>query len=158
MYRSFESPIGKIFMTSDGESLSGLYFENQKFFPFFPKNLSDEIDLEIFDETINWLKIYFSGKNPDFTPQIKIESTEFQKQVLKYLQKIPFGKVETYENIAKNLKTSARAVGNAVARNPISIIIPCHRVIGANGKLTGYAGGIDRKKFLLDLESRSSEK
>ncbi|MBR1420316.1 MAG: methylated-DNA--[Selenomonadaceae bacterium] len=155
MYRRFESPIGKIFIASDGESLTGLWFENQK---FFPKNLGDEIDLEIFDQTIDWLEIYFSGKNPEFTPRIKIEGTDFQKKVWKYLQQIPFGKVETYGNIAKNLKTSARAVGNAVARNPISIIIPCHRVIGANGKLTGYAGGIDRKNFLLELESRSSEK
>lgn len=123
---------------------------------FFPKNLGDEIDLEIFDQTIDWLEIYFSGKNPEFTPRIKIEGTDFQKKVWKYLQQIPSGKVETYGNIAKNLKTSARAIGNAVAKNPISIIVPCHRVIGANGKLTGYAGGIDRKNFLLELESRSS--
>ena len=155
MYRCFESPIGKIFIASDGESLTGLWFENQK---FFPKNLGDEIDLQIFDETINWLQIYFDGRNPEFTPRIKIEGTDFQKTVWKYLQQIPFGKLETYGNIAKNLKTSARAVGNAVAKNPISIIVPCHRVIGANGKLTGYAGGIDRKNFLLELESRSSEK
>ena len=155
MYRCFESPIGKIFIASDGESLTGLWFENQK---FFPKNLGDEIDLQIFDETINWLQIYFDGRNPEFTPRIKIEGTDFQKTVWKYLQQIPFGKVETYGNIAKNLKTSARAVGNAVAKNPILIIVPCHRVIGANGKLTGYAGGIDRKNFLLELESRSSEK
>ena len=135
--------------------MTGLWFENQK---FFPKNLGNEIDLEVFDQTIDWLEIYFSGKNPEFTPRIKIEGTDFQKKVWKYLQQIPSGKVETYGNIAKNLKTSARAVGNAVAKNPISIIVPCHRVIGANGKLTGYAGGIDRKNFLLELESRSSEK
>ena len=153
MYRCFESPIGKIFIAGDGESLTGLWFENQN---FFQKNLGDEIDLEVFDQTIDWLKIYFSGKNPEFTPQIKIEGTDFQKKVWKYLQQIPSGKVETYGNIAKNLKTSARAIGNAVAKNPISIIVPCHRVIGANGKLTGYAGGIDRKNFLLELESRSS--
>ena len=155
MYRRFESPIGKIFIAGDGESLTGLWFENQN---FFPKNLGDEIDLEVFDQTIDWLEIYFSGKNPEFTPRIKIEGTDFQKKVWKYLHQIPSGKVETYGNIAKNLKTSARAIGNAVAKNPISIIVPCHRVIGANGKLTGYAGGIDRKNFLLELESRSSEK
>ena len=149
MYRLFESPIGKIFIASDGKSLTGLWFENQN---FFQKNLGDEIDLEVFDQTIDWLKIYFSGKNPEFTLQIKFDGTNFQKKVWKYLQQIPFGKVETYGNIAKNLKTSARAVGNAVAKNPISIIVPCHRVIGANGKLTGYAGGIDRKNFLLKLE------
>ena len=94
MYRLFESPIGKIFIASDGKSLTGLWFENQN---FFQKNLGDEIDLEVFDQTIDWLKIYFSGKNPEFTPQIKFDGTNFQKKVWKYLQQIPFGKVKLME-------------------------------------------------------------
>ncbi len=111
----YDSKIGKILLTSDGEYLTGLYFENQK---YFPKSIGDEINLPIFDQTINWLELYFAGRNPEFIPRIKISGTEFQKIVYESLLKIPFGTVETYGKIAKNLNTSARAVGNAVAKNP----------------------------------------
>ena len=155
----YESPLGKILLAADEEGLIGLWFEGQR---YFAKNLSNEIEeknLKIFDDTKNWLDIYFSGTEPNFTPQLHLLGTDFQIAVWKLLLKIPYGKTTTYNELAKiiaeqkNLsKMSAQAIGGAVARNNISIIIPCHRVIGSNGRLTGYAGGIDRKLKLLELE------
>ena len=155
----YNSPLGKITMASDGESLLGLWFENQKYFADNIKGESEEKRLEIFDKTSKWLDIYFSGKEPDFTPKIKLTGTPFRKEVAKIMLTIPYGKTMTYGEIAEKIahqkgieKMSAQAVGGAVGHNSISIIIACHRVVGANGSLTGYAGGIDKKIELLKLE------
>ena len=112
-------------------------------------------------ETIDWLDLYFGGDDPGETPEISTNGTAFQEEVWGILNGIPYGKTVTYGEIAEELagrrgikKMSAQAVGNAVGRNPVAILIPCHRVIGADGSLTGYAGGLERKRFLLDFESR----
>ena len=114
-----------------------------------------------FEVTIMWLDQYFNGQKPFITPPIQLEGTEFRKSVWSVLQTISYGETTTYGEIGKKIaekqgkdKMSAQAVGGAVGHNPISIIIPCHRVIGSNGKLTGYAGGIERKKYMLDLEAK----
>ena len=148
----YDSPLGKITLTSDGESLTGLYLEGDRFFSLSQK--SQEKNLPIFDETRRWLDLYFSGKNPNFTPPLLMQSTPFRQSVWKILLKIPFGKTTSYGEIAKQIgrKMSAQAVGNAVGHNAIAIIIPCHRVVGKNGNLTGYAAGIDKKIKLLELE------
>ena len=116
---------------------------------------------QVFAQTQQWLEVYFSGKAPDFTPPIALSSTPFRMAVWEILRSIPYGQTMTYGQIARILadrsglpKMSAQAVGNAVGRNPISLIVPCHRVIGANGSLTGYAGGLERKAYLLALEKQ----
>lgn len=154
--QKYESPLGKILLASDGENLTGLWFEGQK---YFGENLADEVEekfLPIFEKTFEWLKIYFSGREPNFTPQLKVFATDFRKNVCENLLRIPYGEVTTYGEIAKKINSSARAVGGAVARNPISIIIPCHRVIGSNKSLTSYSAGIDKKIKLLELEKNFS--
>ena len=157
----YQSPLGKILLAADNEGLSGLWFEGQK---YYASGLDSEYkmgDLPIFDVAKRWLDIYFEGREPEYMPSLHLSlfGTMFQVDVWRSLMKIPYGTTTTYGKIAQSInsqrnsfKTSARAVGNAVGRNPISIIIPCHRVIGSNGKLTGYAGGIERKKKLLELE------
>lgn len=156
----YESPVGTITLASDGENLTGLRFCGQEHAESaFPDRNSTEKALPIFSQTKDWLDIYFSGKDPGFTPPLKIVGSEFQKSVLEILSKIPFGRSTSYGEIAREIAEksgkefmSAQAVGGAVAHNPIFIIVPCHRVLGSSGKLTGYAGGIERKKFLLALE------
>lgn len=156
----YTSPFGGITLASDGEALTGLWFDGQKYFAQTLYKENTESELPIFEQTINWLDIYFSGKAPDFTPPLNLQTTEFCKSVCNIMLTIPYGQTMTYGEIAgiiakqKNLtRMSAQAVGGAVGRNPISIIIPCHRVIGANGSLTGYAGGLDKKIKLLKLEN-----
>ena len=154
-----QSPIGEITLGSDGSTLIGLWFKNEK---YFADTLSDEYTekyLPIFQETIKWLDIYFSGDIPNFTPPILMRGSKFRKAVWTLLLNIPYGKVVTYKDIALKIaheraisKMSAQAVGGAVGHNPISIIIPCHRVIGSNNSLTGYAGGLDKKLYLLNSE------
>lgn len=160
----YKSPLGKINMKSDGKYLTGLFFEDSK---DFEKNIdSCEKNLQIFDETSKWLDIYFDGKEPKFKPKYKIENlTPFRSMVIDIMNKIPFGTVITYNDIAKEIakikgirKMSAQAVGGAVGWNPICIIIPCHRVIGAKGNLTGYAGGINNKIKLLEIEGNDMSK
>ena len=155
----YDSPFGKIYMNSDGEYLTGLWFAGSK------DNLkhiigADKDDLPVFEDTHLWLDIYFAGDIPDFIPDIKLEEiTPFRQEVIDIMMKIPYGKTITYGDIAKEIasrrgieKMSARAVGAAVGSNPICIIIPCHRVIGSGGNLTGYGGGIQNKIALLKLE------
>lgn len=153
----YNSEIGNIIIVSDGENLTGLWFEGQKHF----LNLFEEQkeELEIFTKTKKWLDIYFSGKKPEFSIPVLFSGTEFRVKVWNILKEIPYGEVITYGDIAKRLaeekgikKMSAQAVGAAVGHNPISIIVPCHRVIGNNNNLTGYAGGLDKKKRLLEIE------
>ena len=158
----YNSPVGKLLLASKNNKLIGVWIENQK---YYLSNLKEKMqikdDEEILIKTKNWLDRYFENKNPHIS-ELDIEpiGTDFSKKVWTILCTIPYGKVITYGEIAKKIskamnkdKMSAQAVGNAVAHNPISIIIPCHRVIGANGNLTGYAGGLDIKMRLLKHES-----
>ena len=153
------SPIGIITLSSNGTALTGLWFDGQKYFAQTLSEPYEENLLPVFEDTIKWLDIYFSGEIPDFTPELYVHSTPFRKAVYDILLTIPYGQTMTYGEISENLAhqmgkkiISAQAVGGAVGHNPISIIIPCHRVVGVDGSLTGYAGGIDRKRFLLELE------
>ena len=153
------SPLGGITLASNGEALTCLWFDGQKYFPHKLVEESSEAELPIFTQTCNWLDIYFSGKEPDFTPLICLNTTPFRKAVYDILLTILYGQTMTYGEIARIFaekqgveRMSAQAVGSAVGHNPISIIIPCHRVIGADGSLTGYAGGLDKKTALLKLE------
>lgn len=158
VYR-YPSPIGSITISSNGTALTGLWFDGQKYFARTLSEPYEEKFLPVFEDTNKWLDIYFSGEIPDFMPELSVQSTPFRKAVYDILLTIHYGQTMTYGEIAEILaqqtgkkKMSAQAVGGAVGHNPISIIIPCHRVVGADGKLTGYAGGIDRKRFLLELE------
>ncbi|MDR0704629.1 MAG: methylated-DNA--[protein]-cysteine S-methyltransferase [Planctomycetaceae bacterium] len=154
-----KSPVGILTVSSNGQRISGLWMEGQK---YFAKTLGKDIserNLPIFKEVRKWLDIYFSGKEPDFMLPLIPKGSPFQQSIWDRLCKIPYGQTTTYGEIAiqfelehKGKHTSARAVGNAVGHNPVSILIPCHRVIGKNGYPTGYAGGIDKKIKLLKLE------
>ncbi|MCR5005568.1 MAG: methylated-DNA--[protein]-cysteine S-methyltransferase [Clostridiales bacterium] len=160
----YDSPLGGITMASDGAALIGLWFDGQKYFADTLHGPQEEKDLPVFEKTDHWLDLYFSGTEPDFTPPLKFRSTPFRETVWRILLTIPYGQTMTYGQIAKIVaaetgkeRTSAQAVGGAVGHNPISLIIPCHRVIGADGELTGYAGGIDIKEKLLRLENSKPE-
>ncbi len=153
------SPLGEITLASDGYNLIALWLEGQK---GIKTDCSEEKDkIEVFIKTKRWLNRYFKGLNPEPSEiPIKLQGSNFALEVWEILQKIPYGQTMTYGEIAKIMakklgkqKMSAQAVGGAVGRNPISIIIPCHRVVGANGKLTGYAGGLDKKVKLLKHEN-----
>lgn len=155
----YSSPLGGITLASNGTHLIGLWFDGQKYFADTLQNPVQEKSLPVFKDTCRWLDIYFSGKEPSFTPPIQMRTTPFRKQVWEILLQIPYGCTLTYGEIADKIakekgikKMSAQAVGGAVGHNSISLIIPCHRVVGANGKLTGYAGGLDKKIYLLKLE------
>lgn len=161
----YKSPIGNITMASDGASLIGLWFNEQKYFASTLSSKHEYKLLPIFEKTILWLDTYFNGKEPDFIPQIKLDSSTFRIEIWQMLQQIPYGTTLTYGDIAKKVAAkrgltamSAQAVGGAVGHNPISIIIPCHRLLGSNGSLTGYAGGIDKKIALLKLEGIDTSK
>ena len=161
----YQSPLGGITISSDGSALTGLWFDGQKYFASTLGADYKEKNLPVFTEAKRWLDIYFSGKEPDFTPPLSLNGSAFRMAVWQILQSIPYGQTITYGDIAKQLaaqtgkaKMSAQAVGGAVGRNPISIIVPCHRVIGAGGSLTGYAGGIDKKVQLLELEGIDTNK
>ena len=152
----YASPIGDIALESDGEALIGLRFEFQD-----PELSQDEggEELPVFKETRKWLDQFFGGQAPDFIPPLRLEGTPFQKTVWNFLLTIPFGETTTYGKIAAWIarqrgiwKMSAQAVGGAVSKNPVALIVPCHRVVGADGDLIGYAGGIDRKEWLLTHE------
>ena len=160
MYRiSYDSPLGKMYMSGDGKYLTGLWFEGSRDSRKHGQDFEDG-ELPVFDETIKWLDIYFSGKDPGFTPEYKLENlTDFRRMVVEEMNSIPYGQTVTYNDIARKIaekkglkKMSAQAVGGAVGWNPICIIIPCHRVVGSNGSLTGYGGGIQNKVGLLTLE------
>ncbi len=155
----YQSPISNMIMTGNDTSLTGLWFIQQKnTVPALSEEYLEK-PLNVFNQTRKWLDIYFCGKVPDFTPPLSMEATPFRKMVWEILLTIPYGQTTTYGEIAGKIapkmglaRMSAQAVGQAVGHNPISIIVPCHRVIGANGNLTGYAGGIDLKIQLLTLE------
>lgn len=158
----YKSPLGGITLASDGENLIGLWFDGQKYYAEMLRDEIVESPLPVFEETIRWLNIYFTGEAPTFTPPLSMHTTQFRRDVWEILMSIPFGQTMTYGGIARLIaarkglsRMSAQAVGGAVGHNPISLIIPCHRVIGTGGSLTGYAGGIDRKKQLLAMEKYS---
>ena len=156
---TYESPLGTMVMLGTLSYLTDLFFIDEAHAPSYDDAEYIEQLTGPFEVTIMWLNQYFNGKNPFITPPIQLEGTEFRKSVWSILQTIPYGETTTYGDIGKQIaqqqgkeKFSAQAVGGAVGHNPISIIVPCHRVIGSNGQLTGYAGGIERKKYMLDLE------
>lgn len=156
---AYPSPLGKLLLTADQTGLTGLWFAGQKYAPQDLEENNREAALPIFEEAKRWLDIYFSGREPDFMPPLHLTGTPFQEAVWEILLTIPYGATTTYGDMAKQLAAkrglphmSAQAVGGAVGRNPLAIIVPCHRCVGSKGQLTGYAGGLDKKKALLALE------
>ena len=156
----YESPLGTMTMAGDGDHLTGLLFDGQK---YDRSTITDDAvvqpDLPVFTQTVQWLDAYFEGADPGFTPPIRIEGSDFRKMVTSIMLSIPFGTTSTYARIAAEVarrtgrkQMSAQAVGGAVGRNPITLIVPCHRVVASNGSLRGYAGGVDRKERLLKME------
>lgn len=161
MYSTYyASPIGQLLLTSNGDALTGLWIEKQKYYAdTAPADLCEKADLPIFKAAGSWLDAYFNKEQPEpFQYPLAPQGGPFRQAVWEILYAIPYGQVMTYGQIARQIAArteknmSAQAVGGAVGRNPISIIIPCYRVVGKNGSLTGYAGGIDTKIKLLELE------
>ena len=157
--RHYASPLGDILIAADEIDLTGLWFEGQKYFPDALAEAAQDKETPILRSAALWLDGYFRGERPDFTPPLHPSGTPFRRAVWDLLLEIPFGETVTYGDIARRLAAehhlpgmSAQAVGGAVGHNPISVIIPCHRVVGAGGSLTGYAGGIEKKAYLLALE------
>ncbi len=156
----YESPLGSLLLACDEQGLTGLWFaEGSRYTGCGIPEGACRRETDIFDETKKWLDIYFSGRDPGFFPPIRLTGSGFRSRVWEILCEIPYGETVTYGWIAGRIakerglgRMSAQAVGGAVGHNPICIIVPCHRVVGANGSLTGYAGGIQRKKALLELE------
>lgn len=169
----YQSPLGGITMACDEEGLTGLWFDGQKYFGsgFLKKTVMEnrgEKETGLWKEhekppvliqSEKWLDLYFAGRRPDFTPLLHLSGSEFRLAVWKLLLEIPYGQTTTYKELASRItkqnggkSMSAQAVGGAVGHNPVSIIVPCHRVLGTDGSLTGYAGGIEKKRRLLELE------
>ena len=161
---TYQSPLGEILLAADEIGLTGLWFDGEKFYADSLDPEHEERNVPVFDVVKKWLDIYFSGHEPDFMPPVHMIGSEFRQQVWKLLREIPYGETITYGGLAKRLarergleRMSAQAVGGAVGHNEISIIVPCHRVVGSDGSLTGYAGGIDKKERLLILEGVNME-
>ena len=158
----YDSPIGRFLLAARGNALTGLWIEGQKYFPdsFKEEEMTEREGCQVLKDTKTWLDRYFAGEKPSIQElPLKPEGSDFRRQVWDILCRIPYGQVTTYKEISKKIADangldhmSAQAVGGAVGHNPISVIIPCHRVVGTDGSLTGYAGGIDRKIKLLTLE------
>ena len=158
-YWQYDSPLGGLTMASDGQSLVGLSFDRQGPDIVASDGQREMRRLPVFDETCRWLDVYFDGREPDFTPPLALHATPFRQAVWEILLTIPFGKTMTYGEIASRIarqqglqRMSAQAVGGAVGHNPFAIIVPCHRVLGADGSLTGYASGLEKKQWLLRHE------
>lgn len=154
-FAEYDSPVGTLLLTCDGESLTGLWMNKVP-----PADGMEDAEHPVLHKAGKWLDAYFRGKAPAIDFSLNPAGTAFQKQVWEILLTIPFGETRTYGSIAREMAVllgkenmSAQAIGGAVGRNPISIIIPCHRVVGTNGQLTGYAGGIDKKEWLLRHEN-----
>ena len=155
----YQSPLGMITLACDEEYIIGLWFNGQRHFGNILPKQTEPKELPLFSDAKHWLDIYFSGREPDFLPPLRYDSTPFRKAVCDIMLTIPYGKTVTYGEIAAEIakqkglaRMSAQAVGGAVGHNPISLMIPCHRVVGTSGSLTGYGGGIERKVKLLRLE------
>ena len=156
--QKYSCPMGQLLLAADDSALVQLRFDAEKQLGSLPKDIAF-VETPVLQATKRWLNSYFSGQEPDFMPPLRPTGTDFQQKVWQLLRQIPYGETTTYGEIARTLaaqqgqsRMSAQAVGGAVGRNPIAILIPCHRVIGASGKLTGYAGGLDKKRFLLSNE------
>ncbi len=157
--KHYQSPLGEILLAADKTGITGLWFTGQK---YYGRNLDlehRERDLPVFERAGQWLDIYFSGREPDITVPLHLMGTAFQKEVWEILRTIPYGETMTYGDIARRVAAerglehmSPQAVGGAAGRNPISILVPCHRMVGMDGSLTGYAGGLEKKVKLLTLE------
>ena len=154
-----DTPLGPVILTGDESALTSLRFVGQRYFPDTLPEPCGPDELPVFAQTADWLRVYFSGRDPGFLPPLRPDGTPFRRAVWAALLRIPYGQTVSYGELAAALedqtgsgRVSARAVGGAVGRNPISLLIPCHRVVGADGSLTGYAGGLERKRFLLRLE------
>lgn len=155
----YQSPMGEMFLACDEVGLVGLWFKDQKYFAMHLAPDHEEKETPVLQEAKRWLDVYFSGQEPDFMPPLHLIGTKFQEEVWDVLRRIPYGQTITYGQIAKQIAQkrglahmSAQAVGGAVGHNPISVLVPCHRVVGTDGSLTGYAGGVERKQALLALE------
>ena len=154
------SPLGDILLAADDEGLTGLWFvENQRHLGEGLSERAEERPSPFFDAAVRWLALYFSGRDPGFTPPLHLTGTPFRNRVGALMLKIPYGETTTYGSLARTIalergdgRMSCRAVGGAVGHNPISLIVPCHRVLGSDGRLTGYGGGLERKVALLRLE------
>ena len=160
----YKSPLGHILLAADEVGITGLWFEGQKYFGNTLPDKHIPQETEILTEAKKWLDVYFSGEEPKFTPPLHPTGSVFRQEVWKILLQIPYGQTITYGEIARRMAVmkntshmSAQAVGGAVGHNPISIIVPCHRVVGTDGSLTGYAGGIDKKIKLLEYEHMDVE-
>jgi len=156
---SYSSPLGGITLASDGSALTGLWFDGQKYFAATLPREHQAKEVPLFGEVKSWLDSYFSGDRPEINFPLAPQGTPFRKMIWQMLIEIPYGKTLTYGQLAAAAAASmglpgmaAQAVGGAVGHNPISLVIPCHRVVGTNGSLTGYAGGVDKKLRLLELE------
>lgn len=155
----YQSPMGELLLAADEIGLIGLWFEGEKYYARTLGPEQEEKEIPVFGEARRWLDLYFSGRDPGFLPPLHLIGSPFQLSVWEILKEIPYGKTTTYGEIAGQIaaqrglsRMSAQAVGGAVGHNELSIIVPCHRVVGTNGSLTGYAGGIDKKVRLLTLE------
>ena len=154
-----DTPLGPVLLTGDESALTSLRFVGQRYFPDTLPEPCGPDELPVFAQTADWLRVYFSGRDPGFLPPLRPDGTLFRRAVWAALLRIPYGQTVSYGELAAALedqtgsgRVSARAVGGAVGHNPISLLIPCHRVVGAGGALTGYAGGLERKRLLLRLE------
>ena len=154
-----ESPVGPLWLTAQGGALTGCWFVNGRFPPELPPQPPRKADDPVLAAAKAWLEIYFSGRDPGPTPPLAAKGTPFQQEVWRRLAQVPWGTATSYGALAADIaaekgipKMSARAVGGAVGRNPISLFLPCHRVLGADGRLTGYGGGLENKIYLLKLE------
>ena len=161
---TYQSPLGEILLAADEIGLTGLWFEGEKFYAEGLDPVNEEKDIPVFDDVKRWLDNYFSGQEPDYIPPLHMFGSDFRQCVWTILREIPYGETTTYGALARRIaaergleRISAQAVGGAVGHNEISIIVPCHRVVGADGSLTGYAGGIQRKVELLTLEGVDME-
>jgi methylated-DNA-[protein]-cysteine S-methyltransferase len=157
---AINTPLGMMTAAAENEALTGLWFRGQQYFPKQTNEWINRPDYRLFESLRIWLAAYFTGQNPPPSFPLDPRGTDFQRSVWNILLTIPYGGLSTYGKIAKQIAAkkglpsmSAQAVGGAVGRNPISIVIPCHRVVGSDGTLTGYAGGLDKKKALLELET-----
>ena len=155
----YDSPLGGITLAAEDDALTGLWFDGQKYFGGPAGSPGARCWLPVFGEACRWLDIYFGGRDPGFVPRLALRTTAFRRSVLEELLDIPFGQTRSYGEIARRIAArsgrasmSAQAVGGAVGHNPVSLIIPCHRVVGSDGSLTGYAGGTGRKLRLLRME------
>ena len=153
-YRWLDSPLGRLLLTSDGKSLTGLYLQGQKHFPGQIAGWQQAEQVDPFGQVQVQLQEYFAHQRQQFDVPIQLQGTDFQRQVWHLLCQIPYGETISYGELAQAIQqpTAARAVGAANGRNPIAVIVPCHRVIASSGKLTGYAGGLNRKQWLLGHE------